>query len=190
MKKFIYAVLISVLLVMAVPATAFADTGHRGNPPRKTPISAELAVMAVGRDTVQTVTRFGVIIHGTVTYQGYVVDSSFDPLDNALLQAEEEVLYVTDLSGNIRIGIARGTVTLFGGSGQASVNFLAKVTGNIATGPAFDDGRWKVDDVAGSFAGLWRGQGSWTAAVQLVPTGYPPPNDYTFAGSVFMNGTY
>jgi hypothetical protein len=205
MKKIIFAILMTVLIVLAVPATAFAAPSHRC-PPQAQTITAEISLMAVGSDLnyqpigpplhwflrffhIYIPTRY--LVTGTTYYEGIVTDSSEVALLGAAVVGQEDVHYIINEVGDVLNGNVSGTVTLTGsGENVAVIDFWARVWGNIFIGPAGDDGVWRVDSVYGDLSKLKRAKGTWTAYVEMVPTGYPPPNDYTFAGTASIEGTY
>lgn len=192
MKKITIALLMSVLMVLAVPATAVAAPA----PPAVHTLEAEMDIMAVARFLNYQPTPQGIVVTGSVYYMGTVVDASrkykdWEKLVGAEVLAQEDVNYLIMPNGDVIIGKVEGTLKIIGsGPASAIVNYKADVWGNVIFGPAGDNGTWEVAEAYGPFNILKDAKGIWTAYVEMVPTGYPPPNDYTFAGKAYVTGTY
>jgi hypothetical protein len=196
LKKVIFAILITVMIVMAVPATAFAAGPSHYQPYHKAPasaMSADIILTATNREiNIHPIARKFVLMIGTVYYQGTVGNAAPSELEGAYVEAEEHVIYLTDLNGNILVGKGMGSlqITTATGDGSAVVNFTSDISGNIAVGNAYDEGAWKVAQSYGSINFIYKAKGTWSAIAYLVPTGYPSPNDYTFQAYATFTGTY
>ncbi len=187
MKKTLSILLIAALLVLAVPASVLAAPAHT--------FTAQLNIVAVG-GTEPVVDYDNGIIKYTVYYAGVVTDSTrkdkeWEKFEGAIAVAQEEVAY--DLIqyvyyGNL-VGTGNGTVTISGKNKDSAVfSFQSIISGNIYA--AGDIGNWTVTETKGSYSVLKDATVDWAASVHLEPTGYPPPNDYTFVGTATAIGTY
>ncbi len=186
MKKTLSILLAALLLVLLVPATAIAAPAHT--------FAAYLDVVAVG-GTAPIIDWQNGVIYYTAYYQGVVTDSTrkdkdWEKFEGAAAFAQQDITY--DLNAyfsGFLIGTATGTVTITGKHKDLAVfTFHSVISGTIYA--AGDIGEWTVTETKGSYSVLKHATGDWAASVALVPTGLPPPNDYTFAGTASAIGTY
>lgn len=194
MKRIIFAILMTVIMILAIPASAFAAAPQSAvyHHPGSSQIAVSIDIMATGRsiDHYVQIGKKYALVTGTVYYASIpgvpIYNTNIPELMGAQVQAQESYYYILDQDSNVIWGKVFGDMQIYTLSGDvASMTFKADVWGNVGEGGiAGDIGTWKATSVTGSLSYLKRAKGDWTAVVAWNPL------YQTFLGQAQVNGTY